>query len=75
VIAVFITFMDGNCAGEQIIKAANRVLETCVGIVLGSLLAHAIGPSTWSGAVILPAIALGVYFLRVSYSLMVIGIT
>ena len=75
VIAVFITFMGANTAGEQIIKAANRVLGTCVGIVLGSLLAHAIGPSTWSIAVILPAVAFGVYFLRVSYSLMVIGIT
>jgi hypothetical protein len=75
VIAVFITFMGANTAGEQIIKAANRVLGTCVGIVLGSLLAHVVGPSTWSIAVILPAVAFGVYFLRVSYSLMVVGIT
>lgn len=75
VIAVFITFMGANTAGEQIIKAANRVLGTCVGIVLGSLIAHAVGPSTWSVAVILPAVAFGVYFLRVSYALMVTGIT
>jgi hypothetical protein len=75
VIAVFIAFTGTNTVGEQIIKAANRVLGTCVGIVLGSLLANAIGPSTWSIAVILPAVAFGVYFLRVSYSLMVIGIT
>ncbi len=75
VIAVFITFMGANTAGEQIIKAAQRVLGTCVGIVLGSLLANAVGPSTWSIAIILPAITFGVYFQRVSYSLMVTGIT
>jgi hypothetical protein len=75
VIAVFITFMGANTSGEQIAKAAHRVFGTCVGIVLGSLLAHAVGPSTWSIAVILPAITFGVYFLTVSYSLMVIGIT
>jgi uncharacterized membrane protein YccC len=51
------------------------VLGTFIGILLGSLLAHAVGPSTWSLAVILPAITFGVYFLRVSYSLMAIGIT
>ncbi len=75
VIAVFITFMGANTAGEQIIKAAQRVLGTCVGIVLGSLLANAVGPSTWSIAVILPAVAFGVYFQPVSYALMVTGIT
>jgi hypothetical protein len=75
VIAVFIAFMGANTSGEQIIKAANRVLGTVVGILLGSLLAGAIGPTTWSLAIILPALGIGVYFLRVSYSLMVVGIT
>jgi hypothetical protein len=75
VIAVFIAFMGANTAGEQIIKAANRVLGTVVGILLGSLIATAVGPGTWALAVILPALALGVYFQRVSYSLMVTGIT
>ncbi len=75
VIAVFITFMGANTAGEQIIKAGQRVLGTCAGIVLGSLLANAVGPSTWSIAVILPAITFGVYFQRVSYALMTAGIT
>jgi hypothetical protein len=75
VIAVFITFVGANTAGEQIIKAAQRVLGTCVGIVLGSLLAQAVGPGTWSIAVIIPALAIGVYFIRVSYALMAIGIT
>jgi uncharacterized membrane protein YccC len=75
VIAVFISFMGANTAGEQVLKAFNRVLGTFVGILIGSLLAQAIGPSTWSLAVILPAVTFGVYFLQVSYALMAMGIT
>jgi len=75
VIAVFIAFMGANTAGEQLIKAANRVAGTVVGILLGSLIATAVGPGVWSLAVILPALAIGVYFQRVSYALMVTGIT
>jgi Fusaric acid resistance protein-like len=75
VIAVFIAFIGANTSGEQITKAINRVLGTIVGILLGSLLAHAIGHSTWSLAVIVLALGFGVYFIRVSYALMVIGVT
>ncbi len=75
VIAVFIAYMGANTAGEQVTKAAHRVAGTVVGIFIGSVLAHAIGPSPWSLAVIVPALSIGVYFLRISYSLMVIGIT
>jgi uncharacterized membrane protein YgaE (UPF0421/DUF939 family) len=75
VIAVFMIYFGTNTAGEQITKSVERVLGTCIGIVLGSLLAHAIGPSTWSIAVILPALALGVYFMSVSYVLLMIGFT
>jgi hypothetical protein len=75
VIAVFIIFTGANTAGEQIFKAANRVVGTCIGIVVGSLLAHAVGPSTWSIAVILPALSFGIYFQRVNYALMAAGLT
>jgi fusaric acid resistance family protein len=75
VIAVFMIYMGANTAGEQLNKAMQRVLGTCVGIVLGSLLAHAVGPSTWSIAVILTAMAFGVYFMPVSSGLLVIGFT
>ena len=51
------------------------MLGTCAGIVVGSLLANAVGPSTWSIAIIIPAITFGVYFQRVSYALMTAGIT
>lgn len=75
VIAVFIAFIGANTTGEQIFKAANRVAGTVVGILIGSLLANAIGASTWSVLVILLSLGLGVYFLRASYALMVIGVT
>jgi len=75
VIAVFMIFFGTNTAGEQITKSVERVLGTCVGIVLGSLLAHAVGPSTWSIAVILPALAFGVYFMPVNSGLLVMGFT
>ena len=75
VIAVFIAFIGANTSGEQVTKAVNRVLGTIVGILIGSLLADAIGDSTWSLAVIVLALGFGVYFIRVSYVLMVIGVT
>lgn len=75
VIAVFISFMGANTTSEQLVKAFNRVLGTLVGIVIGSVVAQAIGPSTWSLAVILPALMIGIYFQRVSYALMSAGIT
>jgi uncharacterized membrane protein YccC len=75
VIAVFVAFMGAFTSGEQVIKAFNRVLGTVVGILLGSLLAHAVGDSTWSVLVIVLALGIGVYVIRVSYALMVIGVT
>ena len=75
VLAVFISFMGTFTSGEQVFKAINRVAGTVVGILLGSLLAHAIGDSTWSVPIVLGALSLGIYFMRASYALMVIGIT
>jgi uncharacterized membrane protein YccC len=54
VIAVFVVYLGTNTVGEQLIKAANRVAGTVIGILLGALLAHAVGPTTWSLAVISP---------------------
>jgi hypothetical protein len=75
VIAVFIAFTGANTVGEQLSRALQRTVGTFVGILIGSLLATAIGPSTWSLAVIIPALAVGVYFAQVSYWLMAVGIT
>ena len=75
VIAVFISFIGANTSGEQVTKAIHRVAGTVLGILLGSLLAHAIGHSTWSLAVIILALGFGIYFMPISYALMVVGIT
>src|ERR1700712_5010273 len=47
VIAAFITFMGANNSGEQVRKAAYRVLGTVVGVVIGSLLVHLTGHYTF----------------------------
>jgi uncharacterized membrane protein YccC len=75
VLAVFITFMGTNTSGEQLDKAARRVAGTVIGIGIGSVLAHAIGFSAWSIPVILAALGIGVYFMKVNYMVMTIGIT
>jgi hypothetical protein len=75
VIAVFVAFMGTNTSGEQILKAGQRVAGTVIGILIGSLLANAVGHSTWSVLVILAALFFGIYFMRASYTLMVLGVT
>jgi uncharacterized membrane protein YccC len=76
VIAAFITFMGANTSGEQIRKAVFRVAGTVAGIGAGSLLVTAIGHHTyWSITVILAALFLGIYLLRINYAFMVIAIT
>jgi uncharacterized membrane protein YccC len=75
VLAVFVTFMGTNTSGEQVIKAIHRVAGTIVGVLIGSLLANAIGHSTWSVAVIIGALGLGIYFFKVSFAAFVIALT
>jgi uncharacterized membrane protein YgaE (UPF0421/DUF939 family) len=75
-IAAFITFMGANNAGEQVRKALFRVAGTVVGIGAGLLLADVIGGNTaLSIAVILAALFLGFYLMRINYAFMVMGIT
>jgi uncharacterized membrane protein YccC len=76
VIAAFITFMGANNSGEQVRKAFFRVAGTVIGIAAGSLLVTAIGHHTyWSITVILVALFLGLYLLRINYSFMVLAVT
>jgi uncharacterized membrane protein YgaE (UPF0421/DUF939 family) len=76
VIAAFITFMGANNSGEQTRKALYRVAGTVVGIGIGSLLVGAVGHHTyWSITVILVALFLGFYLMRINYAFMVVGIT
>jgi uncharacterized membrane protein YccC len=76
VIAAFITFMGTNTAGEQIRKSFFRVVGTLVGVVIGALLAHAVGDVVWLQiVVVLVSLFLGLYLFRVNYTFMTIGIT
>jgi hypothetical protein len=76
VIAAFITFMGTNTAGEQIRKGFFRVAGTLVGVVVGALLAHAVGNVVWLQiVVVLVSLFLGLYLMRVNYAFMTIAIT
>jgi uncharacterized membrane protein YccC len=75
VIAAIVAYMGTNTVGEQVLKSAQRVAGTVVGILLGSLLATAIGPTTWSLAVIIPALAVFAYFVQVNYGFAIVWIT
>jgi uncharacterized membrane protein YccC len=53
-VLVYVAFMGANNVGEQVNRAAFRLGGTLLGIVFGSLLAHAVGHHTnWAIAVIL----------------------
>jgi uncharacterized membrane protein YgaE (UPF0421/DUF939 family) len=76
VIAAFVSFMGANSTGEQVRKGLFRVVGTAVGAVLGGIGAHLVGRHTgWAIGVILVALFLGMYLMRVSYAFMVIGVT
>jgi hypothetical protein len=76
VLAAFVTFMGANNAAEQLRKGFFRVAGTVVGVLIGAVLAHAVGDRTGLAiAVILIALFFGLYLMRISYGLMVIGVT
>jgi uncharacterized membrane protein YccC len=75
VIAVFVVYAGTNTVSEQVLKVAHRVAGTVIGILLGSLLAQAVGPTAWSLAVIIPAVALNAYFVQVNYALSIVALT
>jgi len=75
VIAVFIAFMGAETSVEQVRKAFHRVIGSVVGILLGSVIAHAIGTSAWAVLAIALSLGIGVYYMSVNYAIMVVGIT
>ncbi|WP_433618080.1 FUSC family protein [Dactylosporangium sp. CA-139114] len=76
VIAAFVTFMGAHNAGEQLRKGSLRVIGTVAGVLVGALLAHAIGPHVYAAlAVILAALFLGLYLMRSSYAWFVMAVT
>lgn len=76
-IAVFLTFMGTNTAGEQVGKAVSRAAGTGVGIVVGGLLAHVVGPGHdhVSLVVLLIGLLWAFTLMQVNYAVAVIGIT
>jgi uncharacterized membrane protein YccC len=63
-------------SGEQLRRALFRIGGTAVGIVVGDLLVHLTGGDVWSSlAIIMVALFLGIYLIRLNYMFMVIAIT
>jgi hypothetical protein len=76
VIAAFVAFYGANNNIEQARKAFLRVVGTAVGIVIGSLVAGAIGRSVpWGVGTILVSLFFGLYLIRINYGFMVIAVT
>jgi uncharacterized membrane protein YgaE (UPF0421/DUF939 family) len=75
-LATFLAFMATTNSGEQVRKAVFRVAGTAVGIVLGDLLVRVTGNNTPIVlTVVIVALFLGIYLIRINYMFMVIGIT
>jgi hypothetical protein len=76
VIAAYLTFLGTNNSGEQVRKALFRVAGTVVGIATGSLCVKAVGHDTYSSiALVLFALFIGFYLMRINYVFLVIAIT
>jgi hypothetical protein len=75
VLAVYVSLMGTNNAGEQSRKALFRVAGTVVGVLVGIGLADAVGQhASWAIVVVLAAQFFAFYFQRVNYSLFVVGL-
>jgi uncharacterized membrane protein YccC len=76
VLATFLAFMATTNSGEQVRKALFRVGGTAIGIIVGDVLVHVTGGHVWSSLIIVMiALFLGIYLVRVNYTFMAIGIT
>jgi hypothetical protein len=76
VIAAFVTFMGAHNAGEQLRKGSLRVVGTVVGVLVGAVLAHLVGPHVGAAlVVILAALFAGMWLMRSSYAWFVIAMT
>lgn len=75
-LATFLAFMATTNSGEQVRKAVFRVAGTAVGIVLGDLLVRVTGNNTPIVlTIVIVALFLGIYLIRINYMFMVIGVT
>jgi uncharacterized membrane protein YgaE (UPF0421/DUF939 family) len=75
-VAVFVVFLGTSNAGEKVRKAVFRVVGTAAGIGAGSLLVAAVGQNLYVlVAVVLLALFLGLYLLRLNYTFLAFAIT
>lgn len=76
IIAVSVILIGTYNLSEQVTKALFRVAGTLAGVLAGGLLAHVVSHRDgWAIAVVLIALTLGHYFLRVNYLFMILGVT
>jgi uncharacterized membrane protein YccC len=76
VLTVFVCFIAAGNSGEQLRRGLLRAGGTAIGIVLGDLLVHVTGGSAGASLlIVLAAMFLGIYLIRVNYMFMTIGIT
>lgn len=76
VIAAFVMFTGTATRSETVIKGANRVVGTMVGLFVGVALAHVTAGHTFAMlAVIVLSMSLGFYLIRISYAFMIFFVT
>jgi uncharacterized membrane protein YgaE (UPF0421/DUF939 family) len=76
VLTVFVSFLMATNTGEQLRRALLRAGGTAVGIVVGALLVHVTGGRVAASVlIVLAAMFIGVYLIRVNYMFLTIGIT
>jgi uncharacterized membrane protein YccC len=75
-LTVFVCFIAASNSGEQMRRGLLRAGGTAIGIVLGDLFVHLTGGHVWTSVLlVLAAMFLGIYLIRVNYMFMTIGIT
>ncbi|HEU0257672.1 MAG TPA: FUSC family protein [Microbacteriaceae bacterium] len=75
-LGAFFILVGTNHAGEQVRKAVYRVAGTLVGAIIAVPVAHLAGSRPAPViAVVLVSLFVGLYLMRVNYSLMIVGIT
>jgi uncharacterized membrane protein YgaE (UPF0421/DUF939 family) len=76
VLTVFVCFIAATNSGEQVRRALYRAGGTAIGIVLGDVFVHLTGGRVAASLVIvLAAMFLGIYLIRVNYMFMTMAIT
>ena len=76
VLAAFLVFINTKSRGDTTLKAYQRTLGTLIGIVIGMLTASIIGDHVVViVSVAIVCVFLGIYFVRVSYTVMIFFVT